>query len=182
MDKRTKIIAGAERVFEAQGFRGTGVDGILAPSQASTRTLYKHFGSREGLVLAVLKERHRSFMAHLASPEESGQPVETLFDVLEQWSTDRGAWGCMLLRAHGEYAEANQAIVDLVRRQKDEFRLAIAGRVAAALGCPDPGLAMQVWLLFEGATAAAPVSGREVFGVARQAAAALIAMAARGPA
>ncbi|MGR3422008.1 MAG: TetR/AcrR family transcriptional regulator [Paracoccus sp. (in: a-proteobacteria)] len=49
-----KSLVGVERVFEEHGFRGLGVDGILGPSRASTRTLYKHFGSRDGLVLAVL--------------------------------------------------------------------------------------------------------------------------------
>ncbi len=172
MDKRSHMIAGATRAFEAQGFRGIGVDAVLAPSGASTRTLYKHFGSRDGLVLAVLEQRHQDFMARLN--DEGADPVGKLFDALEQWLAEHGARGCMLLRARSEYAGANEAIVTLVRRQKEEFEHEIGQRVAAALGHPDPALARQVWLLFEGATAAASVSDLSIISAARQAAKVLV--------
>src|SRR5690349_2796543 len=134
MDKRNDMIAGAALTFDAEGFRGIGVDGILAPSGASTRTLYKHFGSRDGLVIAVLEERHRDFMQRLEMPGDASDLVGDLFDTLEGWLTERGARGCMLLRARGEYAGANEGIVALVREQKGEFEQEIARRVEAELG------------------------------------------------
>jgi AcrR family transcriptional regulator len=177
MDKRNDMIAGAARAFEAEGFRGIGVDGVLAPSGASTRTLYKHFGSRDGLVLAVLEERHRNFMDRLELQRENADPVGVLFDTLEQWLIEHGARGCMLLRARGEYAGANEDVVDLVRRQKEEFQQEIGRRVETALGFADAGLATQIWLLFEGANAAASVSDLSVVGLAKQAARVLAAAA-----
>ncbi|MFC3123771.1 TetR/AcrR family transcriptional regulator [Pseudoroseomonas globiformis] len=179
MDKRSDMIAGAMLAFEAEGFRGIGVDAVLAASGASTRTLYKHFGSRDGLVLAVLEHRHRIFMDCIAG--SVADPVGALFETLEQWLTERGARGCMLLRARSEYAGANAEVVALVRRQKEEFGAEIARRVAAALGRADAALATQIWLLFEGATAAASVSGMSAVDAARAAAATLLA-AARGSA
>lgn len=177
MDKRTDMIAGAALAFEAEGFRGIGVDGILAPSGASTRTLYKYFGSRDGLVLAVLGERHRAFMARLEGRSEVADPVGELFDTLEQWLIEHGARGCMLLRARSEYANANEDVVALVRRQKEEFEGEIARRVQTMLGRADAELSAQVWLLFEGATAAASVSDVSVVGVAKRAAAILLTAA-----
>ncbi|KAA2215287.1 TetR/AcrR family transcriptional regulator [Teichococcus oryzae] len=174
MDKRADIIACAASAFEADGFRGIGVDKVLAPSGASTRTLYKHFGSKDGLVLAVLEERHRLFGAHLEAAGKGADPVATLFETLRQWLAEHGARGCMLLRARAEYAAANGEIVALVRRQKDEFRQMIARRVEAALGWKDAGLATQIWLLFEGATAAASVADLSVVDEARAAAHSLI--------
>jgi AcrR family transcriptional regulator len=178
MDKRTDIISGAERVFEDQGFRGIGVDGILAPSRASTRTLYKHFGSRDGLVVAVLEGRHRDFMGRLADRKESDHPVGHLFEVLEQWMTEHGTRGCMLLRAYSEYAGTNEEIVELVQGQKQEFEREIARRVHGVLGRADAELTTQIWLLFEGATAAASVSDRSVLKSAKRAAAMLLTLAA----
>jgi AcrR family transcriptional regulator len=177
MDKRTDIIAAAERVFEDQGFRGIGVDRILAPSGASTRTLYKHFGSRDGLVLAVLDERHRDFMARLAGWEGLDDPVGHLFDVQAQWMTEHGARGCMLLRASSEYAGANPEVVTLVQRQKQEFEREIARRVEAELKRADVELATQIWLLFEGAVAAASVSDQSVLRSAQRAASILVKLA-----
>lgn len=175
MDKRDQIIAGAMRMFEAQGFRGIGVDAVLAPSGASTRTLYKHFGSRDGLVLAVLEQRHQAFMDRLAAAPDGG--IAGLFDALSVWLTEFGASGCMLLRAHGEYAGSNPEIVDRVRRQKNEFLAEFAGRIEQELGRKDDTLALQVWLLFEGATAAASVMGPHVVGAAKDASQALLARA-----
>ncbi|SFV28674.1 DNA-binding transcriptional regulator, AcrR family [Devosia crocina] len=174
MDKRTNIIAGAERIFENQGFRGIGVDGILAPSGTSTRTLYKHFGSREGLVLAVVAERHRSFMERLRDWPEAHDPIGSLFDVLESWLSEHGARGCMLLRAHSEYAGSHPDIASLVRQQKREFADEIARRVETALGQPNNEIALSIWLLFEGATAAASVTDKPVVQSAKRAALTLL--------
>lgn len=177
MDKRTEILTGAARTFETQGLRGIGIDQVLAASGASTRTLYKHFGSRDGLVIAVLEDRHQQFMAQLASERVEGEAIAGLFDTLSRWVSVRGTCGCMLLRARGEYAEANEAIVTLVQRQKQHFHAEIARRVHATLGREHAALALQVWLLFEGATAAASVAGASVIDQARQAALTLTACA-----
>lgn len=182
MDTRTEMIKGAARTFETEGFRGVGVDRLLAPSGSSTRTLYKHFGSRDGLVVAVLEARHRAFMDRLGAEADEIDPVGSLFDTLRRWLETHGAWGCMLLRARSEYASANAEIVALIEQQKREFREAVARRVEIGLGRADTGLATQVWLLFEGATAAASVSDVAVIEEAKRAARALAAVAsARGP-
>jgi AcrR family transcriptional regulator len=173
MNKRDEIIAGAMSAFEAQGFRGIGVDAVLLPSGASTRTLYKHFGSRDGLVLAVVQQRHIAFMERLSADQQSG--VTGLFDTLAVWLAEIGARGCMLLRAHGEYAGANPEIAEAVRRQKAEFLDEIKRRVETDLGQPDDALSLQVWLLFEGAAAVASVAGAQVVKAARGAAKTLLA-------
>lgn len=176
MDKHESIIAAASAVFEKSGFRGVGVDAVLAPSGVSTRTLYKHFGSREGLVLAVLAQRHRQFMERLVG-NNPADPVADLFDQLQLWLDEHGARGCMLLRARSEYAGASEAIVALVREQKKEFEDEIARRIVLSLGGENRSLAVQIWLLFEGATAAASVSERSVVADAKQAANVLVASA-----
>ncbi|MCQ8781953.1 TetR/AcrR family transcriptional regulator [Mangrovibrevibacter kandeliae] len=177
MDTRSTILAGAARVFETEGFRGVGVDRLLAPSGASTRTLYKHFGSRDGLVLAVLEERQRSFLAWLERETYAADPVGGLFRTLVDWQRERGTHGCMLLRAHAEYAADSEAVVDLVRREKRVFRTIVAKRVAVALGREDARLATEIWLLFEGATAAAAVADTSVVEAAEALARRLVAAA-----
>ena len=177
MDKRTEMIAGAVRIFDAEGFRGIGIDRLIAPSGVSTRTLYKHFGSRDGLVIAVLEARHRAFMDLLEVDGENADPGGALVDALGSLIQTHPARGCMLLRARSEYASACEAIVSLVHQQKQEFRAEIARRVHVALGKDDAQLTTQVWLLFEGATAAASVVNASVIDEARDAALALLAHA-----
>jgi hypothetical protein len=116
-------------------------------------------------------------MARLELQSGNADPVGGLFDTLEQWLIEHGARGCMLLRARSEYASANEDVVALVRRQKEEFEREIARRVETTLGFADAGLATQIWLLFEGATAAASVSDLSVVGVAKHAARVLVTAA-----
>lgn len=178
MDKRTEIITEATRLFEAEGFRGIGIDRVIAPSGVSTRTLYKHFGSRDGLVLAVLEARHRAFMQQL---EKQPGDIEALFNTLRDWVEAHGTLGCMLLRARSEYAQANSEIVALVHRQKTEFRNEVAQRIRLVLGRSDERLATQIWLLFEGATAAASVAGASIIDEAGNAARSLLTLATGQP-
>jgi AcrR family transcriptional regulator len=175
MNKRNDMIAGASEAFDAAGFRGTGIDGILAPSGTSTRTLYKHFGSRDGLVLAVLADRDDRFMARLA--QSNAAPVDAIFEVLREWLRERGANGCMLMRARGEFGSARQDVVALVRQRKRAFQEEIAARVRVETGDDDAELATQVWLLFEGATAAASIADLSVVDSAQRAARLLVTAA-----
>ena len=179
MDKKTDMAASAAQLFAREGLRGIGVDHIGATVGASTRTLYKHFGSRDGLVMAALESRHAAFMAVLHHDAADIGTVESLFDTLEQWSAEFGASGCLLLRAGNEYRGANDDIVALVRRQKEAFFQEVARRVNHALGHENPLLSSQIWILFEGATAIASLNNTAAIGAARAAALSLIADAGR---
>ena len=179
MNKRADLIASAASAFDAGGFRGIGIDAVLAPSGISTRTLYKHFASRDDLVLAVLEARHRAFMDRLREGQRDADALDVLFDTLKGWLVDKGARGCLMLRARGEYAGANAAIVALVQQQKQDLLEDIGTRVEAVLGLAEADLAMQIWLLFEGATAVASVSGPSVVDAAKHAAGALVTTARR---
>ncbi|MDA5194761.1 TetR/AcrR family transcriptional regulator [Govanella unica] len=52
--RRRAIVEAATAVFLENGFAGTTLDKIIERSGGSRRTLYEHFGSKEGLFTAVL--------------------------------------------------------------------------------------------------------------------------------
>lgn len=173
MARHQDILEGADRAFEAEGFRGIGIDKVLAQSGASTRTLYKHFGSRDGLVIEVLRHRHLAFMKLLNEADVS-DPVGEIFEIQRQWMTEHKNSGCMFLRAQGEYAAISADIIAVVNDHKRQFETEIERRVEIAIGCPDANIAMQIWLLFEGATALASLRGTLTFETAKDAATNLI--------
>jgi TetR/AcrR family transcriptional repressor of nem operon len=58
---RRTIVEAAERVFKLQGYRGAGVDAIMAEAGMTAGAFYKHFESKEALLREVLPnalERH----------------------------------------------------------------------------------------------------------------------------
>ena len=53
---RDRIIATARDLFRKHGIRGVGVDAIAEAASTNKMTLYRHFGSRDDLVVACLKD------------------------------------------------------------------------------------------------------------------------------
>ena len=177
-DKRTELLDSAERDFEREGFRGLSVARLLRDNRISTRTFYKHFESKDRLVVEVLERRHARYLDALdASVDAATEPVDALFDSLRDWMDGYGTGGCLYLRALGEYGDADREIAGCARDYKRALRARVHECVRASLGRPDPALGDRVWLLFEGATAVAGVAGPGAVDAAAGAARALLAAA-----
>jgi AcrR family transcriptional regulator len=149
------------------------MDQVAEAAGMSSRTLYKHAGSKAALMAAVLTERDRRFMQRLDM-----RSVDALFAALEEWVRLEGAWGCLFLRAHGETGGSSPELAAALAAHKTTLRERIDAIVAAERGGnSDPALAEQILILFEGATAAAVYRGPEAVAAARTAASILIAQA-----
>ena len=77
--RRREIAVVAERVFFAQGFTDTTMQTIAAEAGASKETLYRHFGSKEGLFSEIVESRANRFLERL---DENLTRGGTLGDVL----------------------------------------------------------------------------------------------------
>ncbi|KAA2314676.1 TetR/AcrR family transcriptional regulator [Pseudooceanicola sediminis] len=174
MNLSTKLITAAERLFDRHGYTATGMDRLIQAAGMSSRTLYKHAGSKAQLMADVLGARDRRFMARL----EVGS-VDALFAALEDWVRVEGTRGCLFLRALAETGGDTPEIAEAVAAHKAAFSERIAQVVAADLGRENPRLAEQVLVLFEGATHAGIYRGAEAVSAAREAAAVLLEGARR---
>jgi AcrR family transcriptional regulator len=56
-DARERILDTAYELFSRNGIRAVGVDAIIDRSGVARMTLYRHFGSKDALVLAFLERR-----------------------------------------------------------------------------------------------------------------------------
>ena len=82
--RRREIAAVAERVFFAQGFTDTTMQTIAAEAGASKETLYRHFGSKEGLFSEIVESRANSFLEGL---DENLRRPGTVGEVLRSLGT-----------------------------------------------------------------------------------------------
>ena len=169
MDMTEKLVAAAERLFDRHGYMATGMDRLTDAAGMSSRTLYKHAGSKAQLMARVLTERDRRFMARLEV-----RSVEALFDALEDWLRVEGTRGCLFLRSRAETGGETPEIAKAVAAHKAAFHRRIEEVVTADLGREDPVLAEQILVLFEGATHAAIYRGAKAASAARAAAAILM--------
>ncbi|CAO1660354.1 MULTISPECIES: TetR/AcrR family transcriptional regulator [Salinicola] len=165
MDIRTRLISTAEQLFDRYGFTATGMDRLTQAAGISSRTLYKHVGSKNGLMAAVLNERDRRFHRLVGADN-----IDALFDALEIWFAREGARGCLFLRAWGETGGSVPEIAEAMARHKQRLRQRIDEIVVAEIGRRDDELAEAILLLFEGATHAATYRGGAAVDGARRAA------------
>lgn len=163
LSKKEQLIQTAVKLFAKHGFHATGVDTIAAESGVTKRTLYSHFGSKEELVLAALRQYddvfRKEFMRRVeASSKTPRGQLMAVFDVAEQWFQQKNFFGCMFINAVGEYSERDTPIRKVCR----EFKTLLKGYIqelCRKAGTKNPDqLAEELSLLFEGAIVTAQVS------------------------
>ena len=162
-NRRERLIDTAIQLFSESGFHATGIDRILAESGVAKKTLYRHFHSKDELILAALKKfdglfRNR-FMARVdAKAESSYDRLLAVFDVAGAWFEENKFLGCIFINAAGEYSRNDSPI----RAVCSEFKVMIyryIRRLCADAGARDADvLAEQLALLLEGAIVTAQIS------------------------
>lgn len=79
---RTRILEEALRLFSAKGYEGAGVQEICAAAEITKPTLYYHFGSKIGLLDAILDEHYRMLDHKVERASEyRGDPAHYELDV-----------------------------------------------------------------------------------------------------
>src|ERR1700759_5126938 len=111
---RERILNAAYELFSRRGIRAVGTEEVIARAGVAKATLYRHFATKNDLVLAVLQRREEIWTHGLiqAGSEEPSPPPEerllAIFDVLHEWFQNRDGYeGCsfinVLLEMGGEH-------------------------------------------------------------------------------
>ena len=64
--RKERLIGVAAALFNRLGYHQCGVDEIMHQSGVSKTTLYKHFPTKEHLILEVLQRRSNAFFAEVS--------------------------------------------------------------------------------------------------------------------
>ena len=156
---KDKLLLVATDLFQTRGINSTGVDTIVAVAGTTKMTLYKYFGSKEDLILEVLKKGHQDFQNWIdeklnASSKKPSDKIQQLFDYIEEWVNSPGFTGVGFIKASAEFPNEENPIHQLSSQQSREFRQFIS-KIASDANIKDAeGLALQLSLLFEGAVQA----------------------------
>jgi AcrR family transcriptional regulator len=157
----TALLDTAERLIYQHGVHGVGVDAILAESGRSSRSLYQHFGSKEGLAVAALKRRDAAWLAWFtgtasAAPDPE-RPLLAMFDALDEWFRRPDFHGCAFINVAGEFPQADHPLRRIAADHKRALLAFVADRTKAAGFVAHARLARELFLLIEGAIVAALV-------------------------
>ena len=180
--KRDELVRRALEIFYREGFHATGMDLLATETGISKTTMFKHFRSKEDLILAVLRLRDDEFRSWLFRRMQEASPpraqLVAMFDALGEWFATPAFRSCMFIKAASEYPDPAHPIHAQAAEHKRLLFLQLE-KIAAAAGAPDPAaLARALLLLKEGAIVTAHM-GHEAdpAGDARLAAITLLAAA-----
>lgn len=182
-EARQRILETADRLFYQDGLRAVGIDRIIAEAEVAKMSLYKHFPSKDDLILAVLKYREEKILEFFtAGMERHGKRTKdrlrAFFAALKDWFESPGFRGCAFQNAAVELADSKHPGSDFVKGHKRRFQEFLAGLVEESLGKGAAQVAPAVGLLVEGAIVTAVIQGSpDAVDVARDAALKMVAEA-----
>jgi AcrR family transcriptional regulator len=140
---RERLVHAAVDLFYNHGFQAVGLDRILAEAGVTKTTFYKHFESREDLIVAAIKRRDEwesqawaAAVQRLGGPDPKAQLL-AFFDVMDIWFNDPDFRGCQFLNAAAEFPDPRDpvhiAAADHKRATRNYFRdLAVAAGIVEA--------------------------------------------------
>ncbi|PTP68664.1 TetR/AcrR family transcriptional regulator [Vibrio splendidus] len=153
---REQIAASLEVAFSQQGFAEPSVAQLKTACNVSLRTLYKHFPSKEAMIVGALEHRHQRYLSLLLedSPRSGYQAITHIFNKLQQWMEEYAPHGCLSMNALAAFPD-NELINQAVIEHKKEVQALMAKQSQRE------DLASELFLLHEGVSSAWPVLGEE---------------------
>src|SRR5215213_2824927 len=164
---RQRLVEAAIRRFYRDGFRSVGIDQVLADVGISKTAFYKHFESKEDLMLAALEMQNcwlqdtfRNMIRERGGAAAIGQ-LHAVLDVVEHIIESDDFQGCIFVNvamefplphepAHVAASQSKQAIEDILYA------------IAAEADADEPrSLAQELCLIMEGAYVTRHVTGKK---------------------
>ena len=136
---RDRILRTAHDLFYAEGIRATGIDRVIAASGVTKVTFYRHFPSKNDLILAYLALRHGRWMdwftGALARHGGAAKGAGVLVPTMAEWFGGQALGdfrGCAFLNGVGEMGPILPEVVEVTRRHKQDMTDAIAALLPAS--------------------------------------------------
>jgi AcrR family transcriptional regulator len=162
---RDRILATASRLFYATGIRAVGVDRVIAESQVARMTFFRHFPTKDDLVVAFLARQAdlaRTDVAQLRAAAGAGWPRAVLGWVAAGVTTEpaaEGFRGCAFINTAAEFCDSSHPVRLLVAGHRAWIR-DLMQEALTELGHPTPrSTAEQLLMLRTGAVVAASLEG-----------------------
>ena len=160
---KDKVFQTAARLFYQHGYRAIGVDTIAAEAGIGKMTLYRHYPSKDDLIVAYLKDSNELFWNNFEQiTKDSPTPREQLlafFQSLQDYVKTPACYGCPFLNVATEYPETDYPGHQVALEHKQSVRARFR-QLAKEAGATKPeALADQLFLLMDGTYMASRMFG-----------------------
>jgi len=166
-EARERVLTSAYALFSRRGIRAVGIDDVVSDAAVAKATLYRHFASKDDLVLAFMERREQLWTKEWVEAEarNRGDTAEeqllAIFDLFDEWFRRDDFEGCsfinILLELNGEDGAVRSASADHLASIREILRT-----LAEEGGFRDPDAFAHSWhILMKGSIVAAGEGDRD---------------------
>lgn len=168
---RERLLGTAARIFYAEGINTVGVGRIVKEADVTLATFYRHFPSKQDLVLAYLQRVHDDYetlaAAAQAAAKDPGDMLKLIGRNITAQLFEPGFRGCAFINAASEFEDPDGPVMRAVLAHRAWFHDLVRDTLASA-GHPRPDLAASRYVMLrDGATTAGhlgdPSQARDAF-------------------
>jgi AcrR family transcriptional regulator len=140
---RARIVTEAGRMASVKGLAAVSLANIAEAVGISKSGVFKHFGDKEDLHLAVLEATVERFLAVIWTPALKVAPgaarVSFIFDRWLDWvESEGGPGGCPIMQASGEYDDQPGRVRDFLQVMHRRWAKTLEAEVRAISAPPPP--------------------------------------------
>ena len=158
---RERILDAAYELFSKRGIRAVGTEEVLAKAGVAKSTLYRHFSSKDELVLAFLQRREQRWTREfvLAEARRRGSTPRdrllAIFDVFDDWFHRDDFEGCSFINVLLEMGDRDSPLGQASAAHLEYIR-SVVRRLAEEAGVQDSETFAHSWhILMKGSIVAA---------------------------
>jgi AcrR family transcriptional regulator len=170
---RQRILDSAYELFSRRGVRATGIDEVIKSASVAKATLYRHFTSKDELVLAFLQQREQLWTKGWVEKEarRRGDTPEaqllSVFDLFHEWFQKEDFEGCSFINILLEMNDRTNPIGKASADHLNNIR-SIIHSLAEEAGLREPEQFAHSWhILMKGSIVAAGEGDRDAAGRAQ---------------
>jgi AcrR family transcriptional regulator len=148
---RQRILDTAYELFSRRGVRAVGVDQLIEQADVAKATFYRHFRSKDDLVLAFLDEREQRWTRKWVEAEarrRGATPEEQLlaiFDLFDEWFHRDDFEGCSFVNVLLEFGGTNGHALGRAAAGHLETIRTVVETLAEEAGLHDPASFALSW-------------------------------------
>lgn len=176
LSARERILEAAYDLFSVRGIRAVGVDEVIERSGVAKATLYRHFASKDALVIAFLQQREERWTLGFVEAEarrrgtSSEEQLLAIFDVFDDWFREDDFDACSFINVLLEMRWDHPLGVASIEHLRN-IRAVVAGLAEEAGLVDTEELAHSFHILMKGSIIAAsegdPLAARRAKAMAR---------------
>ena len=162
---RDRLLRTASAIFYAKGINAVGVEEIVSEARVTRATFYRHFPSKEDLIVAYLQAADENVRAQVRAITERGQTAEDTIRAIAGWIVDQikssDFRGSAFLNAAAEYPDADSRVQRAILHHRAWFQGVIQNELERLREEPSEAGAQFFVMIRDGAMAAGCLANRD---------------------